>query len=127
MSDKRRGAAWETIVTSRLDVQEGVDGYALQLAINNFHALGDDPNFEQRPDVEPIMCTGGRLWRGKSSRPHGWMLKYRSIIAIVKYSEEKCQGGIRGKLFLLAVWRRDAETYNAERLRRLIVNNTRRK
>jgi len=108
---------WNTIIAPTVYEDTDADPYALDQMIRNFEELAYAKSVSTLGAVDAIQCTGGRLYRHKSRRPHIWLLKYRSVFAIVRQVR---QDGKRGTLVLLAVWRRDDDTYNPERLRALI-------
>jgi hypothetical protein len=117
--DKRDGQYWTTIVPDSAWLQSDADWVAFQNAVDAFHALGNVRVLDKAAGVDTIVCTGGRLARMKTSTPH-WMLKYRGIMAIVRQGT----GPQRGTLVLLAIWRRDPDTYSPARLRALIETTT---
>lgn len=112
---------WKTVIAPTVYQDTDADPYALDQMIRNFEELAYVKSVTTLGAVDAIQCTGGRLYRHKSRRPHIWLLKYRSVFAIVRQDRSD---GKRGTLVLLAVWRRDENTYNAERLRALIARVT---
>lgn len=110
---------WNTKITKtakRAAGRAGVDPRTFRAAVQAFEDLRYEESPVLRRDVQSIICTKGRLFRQKSSRPL-YLLHFRNIFAIVRQSRDD---GKRGTLLLLAVLPRDQHTYTPEALARLI-------
>lgn len=111
---------WEIVITRtarQISGARGVDYRTFHAAVEAFDDLKYDESPTTRRDIDAIVCTGGRLFRQKSSRPI-YLLHYRSVFAIVRQQRDD---GKRGMLVLCAVLPRDADTYNPDVLRAMIA------
>lgn len=110
---------WDTKITKtahKAAGRAGVSFTAWKAAVEAFEELRYEKSPVVRHDVQPIACTGGRLFRQRASRPL-YLLHLRNIFAVVRQDRTD---GKRGTLVLLAVLPRNPDTYNPDVLDQLI-------